>query len=92
MSRTIYIIITSLITLLRLYSYMIVIAAICSWFLKPNNKFLVLVRSLTEPIIYPFRRISMKLMERMRMPLDFSPMMAYLALQIMIGMLQRLLF
>ena len=92
MNTTLYVIIRGLIGLLNLYGYAIVIAALCSWFLKPANKFMRFLRSITEPVVYPFRKISMKLMEKTSVPLDFSPMMAYLALQIMAMMLQRLLY
>ena len=92
MNTALYIIISALIRLLELYGYAIVITALCSWFLKPTNKFMQFMRSITEPVVYPFRKISMKLMERLRVPLDFSSMMAYLVLQIMVMMLQRLLY
>ena len=59
----------------------ILIYCVLSWFQPRNNLFLWL-ETFIRPFVAPFRRFSVWLMRRTRMPLDFSCWFAIIGLQI----------
>lgn len=91
MNQAVYILLRSLIMLANLYTYVILACAVLSWFVKPYNRLYVFLRSICEPVVAPFRALSAKLMPR-GMMFDISSLLAYFALQIVISILQRLLY
>lgn len=90
MSDVLYVLIRALIMLCNVYIYLIFGAAILSWFVTPFNKILVFLRSVTAPVIVPCQRLLQKVI-KVGMPLDISPLVAYLLLRIVILLLNRLL-
>ena len=61
------------------------IRSVMSWFsLDPNNIFVNIVHTITEPILAPLRRI----LPRLEM-IDFSPMVAIILLYVIIWALSR---
>ncbi len=62
---------------INVFSFLIILRAILSWFLPSHNQFLGLISELTDPIIAPIRKI---------LPsaggLDFSPFLALIILQL----------
>ncbi len=79
----------TLILLFNIYIYMIIARSLCSFFLHPANRFMTVLLKLTEPVIFPFRKLSQRIMYRSRMPLDLSPLFAILCLNILISIVQR---
>ncbi len=72
-----------LVRLIDLYTVVVIVAVIVSWFqLPPDNPVTRVVRMLTEPVLAPIRKL---------MPsvggLDFSPMILLILLQIVRGMI-----
>jgi len=63
------------------YSSLIVVHALCSWFLSPYNRFMRLLTRLVDPAVRPFRRLLDKLFTT-GMRLDFSPVLAVIALRL----------
>ncbi len=49
----------------------ILVYCIMSWF-RPRNRFFYFLARFVEPFIAPFRRISMWVMTRTRLPIDFT--------------------
>lgn len=61
-------------------NFMILIRVFLSWFnLNPNNKFVVLIYQLTDPVLEPFRKLTSKLGLNTGM-IDFSPIISLLFL------------
>jgi YggT family protein len=61
-------------------NFMILIRVFLSWFnFNPNNKFIMLIYQLTDPVLEPFRKLSYKLGLNTGM-IDFSPIISLLFL------------
>ena len=54
--------------------------AILSWFFEPDSPLLSFLTVVTEPFILPFRYLLIKLNLLQDSPLDFSSLIAYLAI------------
>ena len=63
------------------YSTIIVVHALCSWFLSPYNRFMRLLSRIIDPAVRPFRLLLDRLFTT-GMRLDFSPVLAILALRL----------
>ena len=76
-----------LIKIIDLYSLIVFVAVILSWFQLPyDNPAVRFVNSLTEPLLQPIRRV-LPTMGRM----DFSPIVLLVGLQMLKGFLQTFL-
>lgn len=64
------------------YATIIVVSALCSWFLPPYNRFMMLLNRITDPILSPFRALQNKLFTS-GIRLDFSPVLAIIVLQLL---------
>ena len=72
--------------LLQVATILIIIRTVMSWFSpRPTNALAIYLYRVTEPILAPLRQI----MPRTGM-IDFSPLLAILLLQLMVGILNRL--
>ncbi|MDD4796146.1 MAG: YggT family protein [Eubacteriales bacterium] len=71
------------------YATVIVLSALCSWFLPPYNRFMRLLNRVTDPILSPFRLLQSRLFTT-GMRMDFSPVFAIIALQIVSRLLVML--
>ncbi len=72
--------------LLQVVTILIIARSVLSWFSpRPTNVLAIYLHRVTEPILAPLRRI----MPRTGM-IDFSPLLAILLLQLMVGILNRL--
>ena len=91
MTSAAFILLRALIMLANIYTYIILACALMSWFVQPYNRFYLFLRSICEPVISPFRRLSAKLIPS-NMPLDIAPLLSYFVLQIAIALLQRLMY
>lgn len=76
-------------TFLRIVSFAILIYCILSWF-HPHNSLYVWLGSFIRPFVAPFRRLSVYLMSRTRMPLDFSCWFAVLGIELINGLWWKL--
>ena len=59
----------------------ILVYCVLSWF-RPRNHLFLWLETFTRPFVAPFRRFSVWLMSRTRMPLDFSCWFAIIGLSI----------
>jgi len=66
---------------LRVIEYAILAYCVLSWF-RPSFGFYYWLQGFIRPFIAPFRRLSVWLMRRTRMPLDFSCWFALIGLSI----------
>ena len=62
---------------LNLYSYVFIIDALLSWFLRPDSPLRRFFIFLTEPVVALFRPLSMRLTRNSRIPISFAHLFAY---------------
>ena len=68
--------------------FCMLIRAVLSWFpLDDDNKFLIFIESITEPVIFPIRALLDGLGLFANFPLDMSFLFAYILLSIVSGLL-----
>lgn len=82
--------IVSAIWFINILSWAIIINALLSWVLDPMHPIRVFLGRFIEPIVAPFRNLSRRL-NTTGIPIDFSPLFAYLALSIIASLLRGLL-
>ncbi len=71
--------------LLDLYSILIIIRALMSWFMQDQrNKFYQFMVRITEPVLGPIRRIMPQL------GVDLSPVVAVILIAVIISILKRI--
>lgn len=86
MNIIIYQVLRGLSWVLNAASWLIVIRAVLSWFMRPDNRLYDIIIRITEPLIAPFRPLAYKLTNG-RLPIDLAPLFTYLVIMI----LQRLI-
>ena len=69
----------------------ILIYALLSW-IQPTFRFYYMLESFVRPFLIPFRRLSVWLMSKCRMPIDFSCWFALIGISILDSLLWRLYF
>lgn len=74
---------------LNIFTWLIIINALLSWVLDPNHQIRMLISRIIDPVIRPFRALT-RGMSSSTMPIDFSPILAYVVLLIIIKLLERL--
>lgn len=87
-----YTLLRALSMLCDVYIWLIFISAMLSWFVSPQNRLMQFLRSITEPVLYPFRLLTSKFMGRGGMFLDISPLLAYFALRVVNMLITRLMW
>lgn len=78
---TLYSVFQTASTFLRVVDTAILIYVVLSWF-RPRNRIYLWLESFVRPFIAPFRRLSVWISSRTRMPLDFSCWFAMIGLSI----------
>lgn len=86
---TLYIVFRAGALFLRIIRAAILLYCVLSWFRPRNNLFLWL-ESFIRPFVAPFRRLSIWIVSRTRMPLDFSCWFALIGISIVHGLWWRL--
>jgi len=76
----------ALIQFLQVVKWIIIINALLSWFLPYDNKIRIFLERVLYPIMNPFRQLTKK-MSSGNLMIDFSPILAIIAIEIV----QRLL-
>jgi uncharacterized protein YggT (Ycf19 family) len=65
----------------NLAAAIVLIYVVATWIVKPNNKILIILSRVAEPIIQPFRPIAAKLTQK-GVTLDLSPVLAIVGLSV----------
>lgn len=90
-SQVLTAILQGVIWFLNIFKWLIVINALLSWIMKPNHPIRIFIGRIIEPFLAPFRSLTRGLRSP-TLPIDFSPIFAYIFLQIIIMLLERLRF
>ena len=73
---------------LQALQFCMLIRAVLSWFpLDDDNKFLIFIESITEPVIFPVRAVFDRTPFFANFPLDLSFLVSYILLSIVSGIL-----
>ena len=78
--------------LLDVYSYVIIADVIVSWILPPQNQIRQFLDFITEPVVAPIRKLIQPWTSKSMIPLDLSPLLAILAINIVRAIVVRLMF
>lgn len=74
---------TIILFMLNVFYYILFARVILTWFIKdPQNKIMIFLVFLTEPLMRPFRGISQRLMRNSSIPLDLTPLITFAALMV----------
>lgn len=68
---------------LMLIQTAMLIRAILSWFMLDGNRFVDFLHAVTEPFVYPIRRLLQKMNWLQGTPIDFSFMLTYLIISVL---------
>lgn len=79
---SLYLVFKSVSIFIRVIYVGILVFTIMSWF-RPSNKFYYVLGRFVAPFIMPFRRLSMWIMRKTRLPIDFSCWFAIIGLSIL---------
>ncbi|OQB14005.1 MAG: YGGT family protein [Firmicutes bacterium ADurb.Bin193] len=77
----------ALVKFLDVVELLILIRVILSWIPLGNNRFIDIINNLTEPVLSPIRMLIEKSMGGRQIMIDFSPIVAFL----LINLLQRII-
>lgn len=80
MPEPIYVLVNFMLYFLDLLTLAMLIRAILSWFLSDEGKLMRFLYTLTEPAIYPVRKLLYKMNWFQESPIDMSFMFAWLVL------------
>ncbi|HGE72192.1 TPA: YggT family protein [Candidatus Poribacteria bacterium] len=76
---------------INIYTFLIIVRAIISWVSPdPYNPIVRALDRLTEPILYPIRKMMWRFTGNL--PIDFSPLIAIILIQIAGAFIKRILF
>ena len=75
-------------TVFRVYYFLIIVRVVMSWIRVGDNAVTRFVYEMTEPVLGLFRRL---IPPRPSFPLDLSPILAYVVLQLIESLLIRLI-
>ncbi len=74
---------------LNIFTWLIIINALLSWIISPKHPIRIFIGRMVAPFLAPFRALT-KGFRSPTFPIDFSPLFAYIALRIIIMLLERL--
>ena len=79
-----------LMVFLEILSWAIIINALLSWFMRPDHPVKGFLDRMVEPFMRPFRGLFRRFAGNS--PIDFSPMLAILAIYLLRMLIQRIYF
>ena len=88
----IYLLYSLINTALSLYRLCIIAYVALSWLRITANKWTELLRRLVEPVLTPIRRLLVRRLPSQWQMLDWSPVVALLAIEVLGGVIRTLLF
>lgn len=86
-----YILIYVLNALISLYATIMLIYCLSTWFIRDrSNGFIRVLAAITEPPLYPIRKFLSRFYYFQNSPVDFSPLILFFLLRIVVSLLSRL--
>lgn len=89
MHNSLFLVFQAVSIFLRVIYSAIIAFSIMSWF-RPQNGFYMFLGRFIAPFVMPFRRLSMLIMRKTRVPVDFSTWFAIISLMITSHLWSRL--
>ncbi len=72
--------------LITIYAGIMLIYCLAGWFIRdPNNRFMRMLATITEPPLVPIRRLLWRVEYFRNSPVDFSPLILFLLLRLFVG-------
>ncbi len=88
--RILYSVFQGIYYFLNIFSWLIIINSLLSWFMDPYHPIRSLIRQFVDPVVNPFRRITDRFISS-GLPIDLAPLFAFFAINIVMTIIQRLL-
>ena len=82
---------SAVIRLLQIYSYVFLADAVSSWFLRPGSRIRQILVFLTEPLVSLFRPLEERIRRNSMFPISLAHLFAYIFLQILQSVLYRVM-
>ena len=77
--------------LISLYARIMLIYCLAGWFIRdPNNKFMQILASISEPPLVPIRELLHRFEFFRNSPVDFSPLVLFFILRALVGFLSQI--
>ena len=77
--------------LISLYAGVMLLYCLAGWFVRdPNNRFMRILGAVTEPPLIPIRRLLWRMEFFRNSPVDFSPLVLFLFLRVLVGFLAQI--
>ena len=77
--------------LISLYAAIMLIYCLAGWFIRdPNNKFMQLLALVAEPPLVPIRRFFQRFEFFRNSPVDYSPLVLFLFLRMLVGLIAQI--
>lgn len=77
--------------LIGFYAAIMLIYCLAGWFIRdPNNKLMRFLATVTEPSLMPIRRLLWRFEFFRNSPVDFSPLILFLILRVIVGFIEQI--
>ncbi len=77
--------------LISIYAGIMLFYCLAGWFVRdPNNRFMRILGTVTEPPLVPIRRLLWRMEFFRNSPVDFSPLILFLLLRLAVGFFEQL--
>lgn len=78
--------------IISIYATIMLFYCLCGWYIRnPENKFMKVLAFVTEPPLRPIRKLLHRAAFFRSSPVDFSPLILFLILQIIVKFLPKLM-
>jgi YggT family protein len=88
--RILYSILQGIYYFLNIFSWLIIINSLLSWFMDPYHPIRSLIRQFVDPVVNPFRRITDRFISS-GIPIDLAPLFAFFAINLVKTVVRGLL-
>ena len=78
-------------SLISIYAGIMLLYCLAGWFLRdPNNRFMRILGTVAEPPLVPIRRLLWRIEFFRNSPVDFSPLVLFLLLRLLVEFLNQI--
>jgi len=93
--KVLYSVLQGIYYFLNIFSWLIIINSLLSWFMDPYHPIRSMIRQFVDPVVNPFRRITDRFISP-GLPIDLAPLFAFFAINIVMtivrGLLDRMVY
>lgn len=88
-----YVLVYVLSSLVSIYAAVMLLYCLFTWFIRdPSNKFIRMLAAVAEPPLMPIRNFLNRFYYFQNSPVDFSPLILFFLLRLLVSLISRLAF